>query len=153
MSPSALTTAFQPPSSCLTDVLLYSWTSGKIAEPIASVDWVAPGQYAGFLYFGLPGFSECLPTGWATSSYYSPGICPGGYTVACSSLNSIGTITETVATCCPRYDMQASKVMNAPEKLGLIPPFQWLFVRLGYAGYQLADYRNMHKRFHFVWLY
>ncbi|KAA8565602.1 hypothetical protein EYC84_009454 [Monilinia fructicola] len=33
--------------------------------------------------------------------YYSPGICPTGYSAACSSFCTASGVTETVATCCP----------------------------------------------------
>jgi hypothetical protein len=101
MSPSPpLTTLFVPPNSCLTDVYWYSFTSGQTPQVLGTGIGVgSPGQH----YLGLPGSSGCLPTGWAPCDYYSPGICPGGYTIACSSSHSVGgTVTETVATCCPR---------------------------------------------------
>jgi hypothetical protein len=95
-SPPPLTTLFVPPNSCFTDVYWYSFTSGQSPQP-GGTEFMN-----GVHYLGLPGYSNCLPTNWAPSSYYSPGICPGGYTIACSSINSIETLTETVATCCPR---------------------------------------------------
>ncbi|RYO91962.1 hypothetical protein DL766_002315 [Monosporascus sp. MC13-8B] len=36
--------------------------------------------------------------------YYSPGICPSGYTEACSRANSVGTVTEWAYTCCPSVE-------------------------------------------------
>ncbi|KAI0173328.1 hypothetical protein GGR52DRAFT_381519 [Hypoxylon sp. FL1284] len=49
--------------------------------------------------------SACLPTSFQplASYYYSPGICPSGYTTACQAQisPSSGTASETVATCCP----------------------------------------------------
>ena len=49
--------------------------------------------------------SACLPGGWApdASVFFSPGLCPLGYETACSSFVSLGSETETRATCCPRY--------------------------------------------------
>jgi len=35
------------------------------------------------------------------SQYFSPGVCPAGYTTARRSLVSVGTATETVTTCRP----------------------------------------------------
>jgi hypothetical protein len=53
---------------------------------------------------GGPSPSQCFPSGWASSSqYFSPGICPLGYIQACSVVATAGTVTETRATCCPRY--------------------------------------------------
>ena len=83
MSIPALTTIFTPSSSCLSDLYFY--------QP--------PNAY--YINLGPPSTPDCLPSGWALSGHYSPGICPSGYIVACSSLNSLGSLTETVATCCP----------------------------------------------------
>ncbi|KAF2149650.1 hypothetical protein K461DRAFT_50023 [Myriangium duriaei CBS 260.36] len=42
--------------------------------------------------------SECYPSSYTPQAhFYSPGICPSGYTVACSSTAK----AETIATCCP----------------------------------------------------
>lgn len=49
---------------------------------------------------------RCYPSGYNPTvggDYYSPGFCPSGYTEACSSANSAGTVTEWAYTCCPRY--------------------------------------------------
>ena len=47
----------------------------------------------------------CYPSSYSPgpADYYSPGLCPSGYTSACTSLNSIGTVTETIHTCCPTW--------------------------------------------------
>ncbi|KAF8860665.1 hypothetical protein BDZ45DRAFT_304603 [Acephala macrosclerotiorum] len=74
----ALTTTFTPAASCTND--FYTNTESN---------WYS---------IGGPLASQCFPSGWAsTSQYFSPGICPDGYTQACSSLNG----AETRATCCP----------------------------------------------------
>lgn len=79
----ALTTTFSPAPSCTNDF------------------YTAPTYYS----IGGPLASECFPSGWAsTSQYFSPGICPTGYTEACSSLSTYGTLVETFATCCPTFD-------------------------------------------------
>ncbi|KAK2768193.1 hypothetical protein FQN54_000045 [Arachnomyces sp. PD_36] len=76
----SLTTEFKPAPSCLSDV--YTTTSGIL----------------GWLGLGPPDPEECFPSGWEpTSQYFSPGICPSGYAVACSDSNG----PETRATCCP----------------------------------------------------
>ncbi|KAE9377936.1 hypothetical protein N431DRAFT_461505 [Stipitochalara longipes BDJ] len=81
---SALTTTFTPAPSCTTD--LYTVTSGtyySIGGPSASI-------------------SQCFPSGWQSlSQYFSPGVCPQGYTQACSDLSGSDVVTETRATCCP----------------------------------------------------
>jgi hypothetical protein len=39
----------------------------------------------------------------SSTNFYSPGICPVGYLTACQHLNVIGTVSETVVTCCPTF--------------------------------------------------
>lgn len=75
-----LTTTFTPPSECLTDV--YRYNDNQLLGPMTSI---------------------CYPVGWTNTSttFYSPGICPSGYTTACISANTANTVTETIATCCP----------------------------------------------------
>jgi hypothetical protein len=53
----------------------------------------APSTYA----------SGCLPPSYQGSEYtfYYPGICPSGYTSACTSVKILGTYTVTVQICCP----------------------------------------------------
>ncbi|KAN0079621.1 hypothetical protein V8E54_004835 [Elaphomyces granulatus] len=84
----ALTTTFVPAPPCLTDVYLYYNTT-----PTPTY----------FYSLGPPDTSDCFPPGWkpVNTTYFSPGVCPLGYRVACSTYNSIGTLTETTATCCP----------------------------------------------------
>lgn len=82
MAAHQLTTTFTPAPTCTADI------------------------YTTSIYYSIGGLepSQCFPSGWAsTSQYYSPGLCPAGYTEACSSLVSAGTVTETQATCCPTY--------------------------------------------------
>jgi hypothetical protein len=75
-----LTTTFKPSPSCLSD---YYWTGS-------------------FLSLGPPVTSDCLPPGWQViSQHFSPGLCPSGYVIACSTTTILGTFTETQATCCP----------------------------------------------------
>lgn len=96
-----LTTTFTPPSNCFTDVSLLS----GIGYPISySVGFGAGNEVSDCspCWLGLATTSTCFPSGYSSSAIYSPGSCPSNYYVACSSINSIGTVTETVATCCPR---------------------------------------------------
>ncbi|KAK2612499.1 hypothetical protein QQS21_001437 [Conoideocrella luteorostrata] len=82
-----LTTTFTPRPSC------------------TSYDGFTRFQYQsdGFYLAQGPWMEDCFPNSFKPfrQYYYSPGICPSGYTAACSSLNSVGTSTETVRTCCP----------------------------------------------------
>lgn len=84
----ALTTTFQPASSCISDI--YSTTTG----------------FLNYLSLGPPDSPECFPSGWEpTSQFFSPGICPSGYAVACQNING----GETQGICCPSsYSCQTS---------------------------------------------
>lgn len=82
----ALTTAFKPASTCLSDI--YSTSDGPF----------------NYLSLGPPqqphAANQCFPSSWeATSQHFSPGICPSGYSVACQNING----AETQATCCPSF--------------------------------------------------
>ncbi|PLB48753.1 hypothetical protein P170DRAFT_425777 [Aspergillus steynii IBT 23096] len=83
-----LTTTFTPPDSCISNPWLAS-TSGKT--------WMNLGPISR---------SECLPSGWQKTDYFSPGICPTGYAIAASGTVIDGTRTETAATCCPSFGDQ-----------------------------------------------
>ncbi|KAE8443388.1 hypothetical protein EG329_001947 [Mollisiaceae sp. DMI_Dod_QoI] len=77
-----LTTTFTPAASCTND--FYTNTVSN---------WYSIGGESP---------DQCFPSGWAsTSQYFSPGVCPDGYTQACSNWSASGTNTETRATCCP----------------------------------------------------
>lgn len=67
----------------------------------------------GSSYFLLQGPVEqtsCYPSSYTANSkqYYSPARCPTGFTSACESHNSAGTIDETVVRCCPTYVLSSS---------------------------------------------
>lgn len=90
-SPILLTTTFVPDAACLSDVYKYFPVESNAGES---------GEY--FLHLGPPDATKCLPSGWAsTSQYFSPGVCPSGYSQACWATSSAGTDIETLATCCP----------------------------------------------------
>ncbi|KAH6621246.1 hypothetical protein B0J18DRAFT_411029 [Chaetomium sp. MPI-SDFR-AT-0129] len=101
-----LTTTFTPPASCIaTDPQLYQvWSrtsSSYVAGPLFTPD------------------SNCFPKSYnpAPTNYYSPGWCPHGYTIACSTLASTGIETETAAVCCPgnlSYTCLASATSGQP---------------------------------------
>jgi hypothetical protein len=84
-----LTTTFQAPSSCTTQ--LYQVFSESESSYVQG-----PLFTSG---------SDCFPSGYdpEPANYYSPGVCPHGHTVACSSLASVSTETETAVACCPTY--------------------------------------------------
>ncbi|KAK1772861.1 hypothetical protein QBC33DRAFT_32006 [Phialemonium atrogriseum] len=94
----ALTTTFTPSSSCTVDIYQLPFEGLLCAVGTTS-------QEACVYYQLGPSTSSaaCFPTGWAPSnqSYFSPGVCPAGYSTACSNIVSVGDLTETRATCCP----------------------------------------------------
>jgi hypothetical protein len=67
---------------------------------------IATKPGARYLAQGPRDLAACLPSGYepARDAYYSPGVCPDGYTVACSQVTSAGDVTETIQTCCPTVD-------------------------------------------------
>ncbi|GFF22136.1 hypothetical protein IFM51744_00527 [Aspergillus udagawae] len=84
-APLPLTTTFTPPSACLRDL----WAASS------------PPSHNWWMNLGPLNTTKCLPSGWAATNYFSPGICPSGYVIATTSKIVSGTMTETVATCCP----------------------------------------------------
>ncbi|KAI2627923.1 hypothetical protein GGS26DRAFT_560464 [Hypomontagnella submonticulosa] len=84
-----LTTIFTPPSEC--------------ASQASNVYWSPVGEKGKYWMQGPVDLGICWPTRYLgeTTEYYSPGRCPSGYKPACSRLNSIGTVTETIQTCFP----------------------------------------------------
>ncbi|KAH7398739.1 hypothetical protein DE146DRAFT_500885 [Phaeosphaeria sp. MPI-PUGE-AT-0046c] len=121
MSIAALTTAFAPPSSCIA------------SDNVWKVYTTCPGNNACyFLLQGPPNTAGCLPPGYKfeSTSYYSPAVCPSGYTPACSATNTINKATETAYTCCPtarKFECLSSKWLEAwpfQSSLGCVSNFK-----------------------------
>ncbi|KAL2757382.1 hypothetical protein ACRALDRAFT_1060773 [Sodiomyces alcalophilus JCM 7366] len=87
----SLTTTFVPPERCTDRNDIYNIYS-TVGEG------VGPYQLQGPI-----DIRNCYPPGYdpIRGAYFSPGICPEGFTVACSKLVSVGALTETIHTCCP----------------------------------------------------
>ncbi|KAI1120488.1 hypothetical protein F5Y10DRAFT_258275 [Nemania abortiva] len=89
MSLGPLTTTYEPPHSCTSSFL----TDFK---PPGGWDVIGPLETTG----------DCFPPNYTDDGrkYYSPGICPAGYTAACADpapgLGG-GQTSVTTATCCP----------------------------------------------------
>ncbi|KAJ5087256.1 hypothetical protein N7456_010872 [Penicillium angulare] len=81
-----LTTLFTPNVECFS----YSDTIPNTAIPT--------GTLTDFT-LGNGNVSDCMPPGWHPNSFFSPGICPYGYTVATSSFDH--AMSENIAHCCP----------------------------------------------------
>ncbi|ESZ95604.1 hypothetical protein SBOR_4000 [Sclerotinia borealis F-4128] len=82
-----LTTTYTPPGSDCSQIF---WAQNPLHQ------WLAQGGIGS-------GSSTCMPSGYRrqTAYYYSPGICPTGYSAACSSFSTGSSLSKTVATCCP----------------------------------------------------
>ncbi|KAJ6095651.1 hypothetical protein N7486_006397 [Penicillium sp. IBT 16267x] len=97
-APSPLTTTFTPPADCFTDAYHIQWWEGTdYYTPVSATYtwwWVS---------LGARDWNTCFPSGFstATTSYFSPGLCPSGYTAAGVSELSLDSNIETRATCCP----------------------------------------------------
>ncbi|KAM7209581.1 hypothetical protein V8F20_000319 [Naviculisporaceae sp. PSN 640] len=99
-----LTTTFQAPSSCTT-------TTPQIYQVHNTQDHDTYSYVQGPLF---KSGSNCFPSGYdaSPSAYYSPGVCPQGYTAACTKTSTIRTAipavpagdedaVETAFICCP----------------------------------------------------
>jgi hypothetical protein len=97
MSIPALPTTFTPASSCLGNTNIWLVYHDNKFNCFSS--------YACPYYFlqGPLDTSDCLPPNYEDSedTFHSPGICPSGYTSACTSAQSLGTYAVTVQICCP----------------------------------------------------
>lgn len=98
-TPLALTTTFTPPPACSTDTWYIEYVKGTYYYT-TSISNSLEGWY---LSQGPTDWSSCFPSGYqaTTDFYYSPGVCPSGYSIASSEILSIGISSETRATCCP----------------------------------------------------
>ncbi|KAJ6021486.1 hypothetical protein N7540_006990 [Penicillium herquei] len=103
-----LTTIFVPPESCVDHVE---------TVPLQTSSGTT------FLYHHLGDFNNtvCMPSGWSPSSYFSPGRCPSGYTVATSAISITNdSTTETSGYCCPTgYTYQESLTNASPTSTEL----------------------------------
>jgi len=123
---SALTTTFTQPPDCLTTTPVHiTWTTG-CRYGGTECPYVIEGPR-------LPEQPSCFPSGFnpTTTAYFSPGLCPSGYTPACTELNSAATITETVYTCCPELvchviNRMSSRALTFLQfRIILLLPFDW----------------------------
>ncbi|KAH7137800.1 hypothetical protein EDB81DRAFT_901486 [Dactylonectria macrodidyma] len=101
MSVGSLTTTFTPAASCVSSLTdIYADEYGAMYGGPLTTDGCFPAHYA-----------------YALTNYYSPGICPDGYTTACSSTTPVGegSAVETVVTCCPSNFDCNPKIVNGWE--------------------------------------
>jgi hypothetical protein len=94
-----LTTTFTPPADC---DLLTVWINPQVEGSTTRTTYTNLFQYD----ISWPAGGRCFPSGRPTGSfqgddfYYSPGLCPKGWTSYQSGMRSNDGI-ETVAMCCP----------------------------------------------------
>ncbi|KAH8891510.1 hypothetical protein GQ53DRAFT_147921 [Thozetella sp. PMI_491] len=121
-----LTTAFAPAASasCATTIFVESNT----------VNW---------LQYGPISTDACLPPSFNpfAGHYYSPGICPSGYTIACSFQGDSGSVTE--GQCCPTGYTCHTGVDRSGDPFGCTKPItQNTFISLTYYGYHESVVTN-----------
>ncbi|KAI0130880.1 hypothetical protein F4814DRAFT_147176 [Daldinia grandis] len=100
MSLGPLTTSFTPPADCVASSALY---------------WVNTASTFYWLH-GRPGQSSCFPDDYSPyqNQYYSPGVCPSGYTRACEYISTEeDTIVATRATCCPQGNYECAPTSSS----------------------------------------
>lgn len=90
----ALETIFTPPAACFTTLEAYIDRNTVLLVPL--------GITATQSYYGCwpPGYQQFVVANLGTEQgYYSPGVCPSGFTSACA-VTAAGP--ESAALCCPR---------------------------------------------------
>ncbi|KAL0639004.1 hypothetical protein Q9L58_001885 [Maublancomyces gigas] len=108
----SLITTFTPPATCLSHLYL----EGSDAPVLSATfqDLVPTGT---FPTLGWPTQTECYPPGYQAASsafraseeataatfggYFSPGVCPAGYTSACTKDIRFTSAGDQIALCCP----------------------------------------------------
>ncbi|KAI0453735.1 hypothetical protein F5B21DRAFT_505014 [Xylaria acuta] len=91
-----LTTTFTPAPDC------NSYVSGLIYTQTVTTNHTTTTVEHKYHTLGLNNTSLCYPPYYhvGTGFYYSPAMCPSGWSAACGNFGS-GSIPETRATCCP----------------------------------------------------
>lgn len=108
-------------------------TTTYTPAPTCTLDIYTAGIYYSI---GGPSPSVCFPSAWeSTSQYFSPGLCPTGYTQACETAVTAGTVTETQATCCPTYAALPMLPNIHPIRQSSLLEIAELTERRGYACY------------------
>ena len=97
-----LTTTFTPALGCNTEVygIVYTQALPPSSGDPSSTTTTTHKYHS----LGRTETSDCYPPNFLpTSAYYSPAsVCPSDWVSASGTLLSIGTVTETQVTCCPR---------------------------------------------------
>jgi len=104
-----VTTTYNSTTSTAITLATSPLTSTSAVNPACLTRYAAYNEELDYASGPTPVFQvgyslSCLPTGYGTVAYYSPGLCPGGYTLASrytvAASNSIGNYLETVGFCC-----------------------------------------------------
>ena len=104
-----LTTVFTPPASCATPCY---FPDDSNRSDVALIGIAC--SYSGNDHKG------CAPGSYDASAivfpYYSPGICPEGFTMACSPISEIAfSPNVTAQVCCPTYKIPPILSLNCPS--------------------------------------
>jgi len=75
------------------DFTFYFNTSSYVVQPLTTV-FTAPAACEYPFPSSFSGPASCVPENWVSAAqaplgYYSPGICPAGYTVGCDAWTSL----------------------------------------------------------------
>ncbi|KAI0016519.1 hypothetical protein F4780DRAFT_758880 [Xylariomycetidae sp. FL0641] len=94
MSLGPLTTSFSPPTDCFQSNVNVARVGTGSTNNYFFTAGAAPLQSSCFPSAGCPAYSE----------YYSPGVCPSGYSWACSDRSTASvSVVEMMAHCCPTF--------------------------------------------------
>ncbi|KAI0872762.1 hypothetical protein GGS24DRAFT_466392 [Hypoxylon argillaceum] len=93
----ALITTFTPAPNCTSII------SGIVHTETVTTNGSTTSTTYKYHSLGPENTVPCFPPAFRIGSdiFYSPGVCPQGWTSACGSIEVAGTVTETRATCCP----------------------------------------------------
>ncbi|ROT38038.1 hypothetical protein SODALDRAFT_379267 [Sodiomyces alkalinus F11] len=110
MSLGSLTTAFDPAATGCLDPDIF-WMESRGAEEALKLS-----MQQGVPYTQRP---ACYPRDYipVSTSYYSPGVCPSNYTVACSSTLMEANTPVTAYVCCPAVYWQWSCPPDDPTSI------------------------------------
>lgn len=88
-----LTAAFTPPAGCLEQIYGTATTETRGTATTGHKWHILGGTSAG----------DCYPQNFVPgpTAFYSPGVCPSGWSMASSTAEIVQTLTESRAVCCP----------------------------------------------------
>ncbi|KAI1645224.1 uncharacterized protein F4817DRAFT_344101 [Daldinia loculata] len=96
------------------------------------------GSSLGGIWLQHGTISGCFPSNYRSYDgyYYSPGVCPEGYTYACTGAAMSGTSSASVATCCPSGYVCSREDHSDPNacQSTMVSPNSYMVDLLSYSG-------------------